>query len=65
VLRLRALLFDLDGTLIDSAEANYAAYARALSEVGVVIDPGELAKRAAGRQWRPFFLRCWTRRSEV
>jgi len=54
VVRLRALLFDLDGTLIDSAEANHAAYARALSEVGVEIDPGELARRAAGRQWRAF-----------
>jgi HAD superfamily hydrolase (TIGR01509 family) len=54
LLRLRALLFDLDGTLIDSAEANSTAYARALSEVGVLIDPGELEKRAAGRQWRAF-----------
>jgi beta-phosphoglucomutase len=54
VLRLRALLFDLDGTLIDSAEANYAAYARALSEVGLAIDPAELERRVGGRQWRAF-----------
>jgi beta-phosphoglucomutase-like phosphatase (HAD superfamily) len=52
--RLRALLFDLDGTLIDSAEANYAAYSRALLEVGVRIEPNAVAKAAAGRQWREF-----------
>jgi beta-phosphoglucomutase len=54
MLRLRALLVDLDGTLIDSADANHSAYARALSEVGVVIEPSELARRAEGRQWRAF-----------
>ena len=52
--RLRALLFDLDGTLIDSAEANYAAYSRALREFGVGIEPDAVAKAAAGRQWREF-----------
>ena len=51
---MRALLFDLDGTLIDSAEANYSAYARALHEVGAVVEPSEVARRAAGRQWREF-----------
>jgi beta-phosphoglucomutase-like phosphatase (HAD superfamily) len=52
--KLRGLLFDLDGTLIDSAEANHAAYARALREVGAVFDTAEVARRAAGRQWRQF-----------
>ena len=52
--RLRALLFDLDGTLIDSARANYAAYARALREAGAVFEPIEVARRAAGRHWRRF-----------
>jgi beta-phosphoglucomutase len=54
VLKLRALLFDLDGTLIDSAAANHAAYARALREVGAMIGPGEVAGTAAGRHWREF-----------
>jgi HAD superfamily hydrolase (TIGR01509 family) len=54
VRRLRALLFDLDGTLVDSAEANCAAYSRALLEFGVRIDPAAVAKAAAGRQWREF-----------
>ena len=52
--KLRALLFDLDGTLIDSADANHAAYSRALQEFGVHIEPDEVAKAAAGRQWRDF-----------
>lgn len=52
--KLRALLFDLDGTLVDSARANHAAYSRALLEVGARIEPDELAKAAAGRQWRDF-----------
>jgi beta-phosphoglucomutase-like phosphatase (HAD superfamily) len=54
VRRLRALLFDLDGTLIDSAEANHAAYSRALLEFGVRIEPDAVARAAAGRQWRDF-----------
>ena len=54
VRRLRALLFDLDGTLIDSAEANYAAYSHALLEFGVRIEPAAVAQAAAGRQWRDF-----------
>ena len=52
--RLRALLFDLDGTLIDSAEASNAAYARALLEFGVRIAPDEVARAAAGRHWQHF-----------
>lgn len=52
--KLRALLFDLDGTLVDSARANHAAYSRALFEVGARIEPDEVAKAAAGRQWRDF-----------
>jgi beta-phosphoglucomutase len=57
VRKLRALLFDLDGTLVDSAEANYAAYSRALLEFGVRIEPAAVARAAAGRQWREFLPR--------
>ena len=59
--RIRALLFDLDGTLIDSSEANYSAYSRALAEFGVVMEPRVVAKIAGDRQWREFLpelLRC-------
>jgi HAD superfamily hydrolase (TIGR01509 family) len=52
--KLRALLFDLDGTLVDSARANHAAYSRALFEVGAPVEPHEVARVAAGRQWREF-----------
>jgi beta-phosphoglucomutase len=54
MLSLRALLFDLDGTLVDSARANYAAYSRALFEVGARVGPSAVAEAAAGRQWREF-----------
>jgi len=52
--RIKALLFDLDGTLVDSADANHAAYSRALYEFGVRIAPDEVARAAMGRQWRDF-----------
>jgi HAD superfamily hydrolase (TIGR01509 family) len=54
VSKLRALLFDLDGTLVDSEQANHTAYSRALLEVGARIEPDELARAATGRQWRDF-----------
>jgi beta-phosphoglucomutase len=54
MLKVRALLFDLDGTLIDSSVANYSAYSRALAEFGVVTEPRIVAEIAADRQWRQF-----------
>ena len=50
----RALLFDLDGTLVDTALANASAYAAALAEAGIAIRPAELSLRIAGRHWREF-----------
>jgi beta-phosphoglucomutase len=52
--RIRALLFDLDGTLVDSAEANYSAYSRALADFGVHVESRVVAEIAADRQWREF-----------
>lgn len=51
---LRALLLDMDGTLVDTAEANFAAYAQALSEIGIVVDRDGFERVAAGRNWRQF-----------
>ncbi|SFB83537.1 beta-phosphoglucomutase [Brevinema andersonii] len=34
-MNIKLLIFDMDGTLVDSADANYSAYATALEEVGV------------------------------
>ena len=50
----RALLLDLDGTLVDTADANFAAYAAALVEVGVVVDRVVFDRVATGRHWRQF-----------
>jgi HAD superfamily hydrolase (TIGR01509 family) len=49
-----ALLFDLDGTLVDTRAANYAAYAAALAEIGVAIGEDEFNRLADGRNWRSF-----------
>jgi HAD superfamily hydrolase (TIGR01549 family) len=36
--RLRAVLFDWDGTLVDSAEASYRSYERLFGEYGITFD---------------------------
>ena len=51
---LAALLFDLDGTLADTATANAAAYTQALAEAGVYLDIDHVRTRAHGRNWRQF-----------
>jgi len=52
--KLSALLFDLDGTLADTAEANFMAYAQAFAEAGVIIDRKTFDTYAAARNWRQF-----------
>ena len=51
---IQALLVDLDGTLVDTAAANYEAYAAALRERGVDVDRTAFDNVAAGRNWRQF-----------
>ena len=51
---LRALLVDFDGTLADTAAANYRAYATALAEVEVTVDRETFDRVAFGRNWRQF-----------
>jgi len=53
-MKTKALLFDLDGTLADTATVNAMAYAAALAEVGVQVDLGHLIQIASGRNWRQF-----------
>jgi beta-phosphoglucomutase len=54
VTAVRALLVDLDGTLVDTADANYLAYADALAEVGVRVARAAFDEVAHGRSWRQF-----------
>ncbi len=54
MIELAALLIDLDGTLIDTAEANFAAYSAALAEVGVEVDRETFDRLSAGKHWRQF-----------
>jgi beta-phosphoglucomutase len=51
---VRGLLFDLDGTLVDTAAANNRAYAAALAEAGITVEPDAIATAAAGRHWSEF-----------
>jgi beta-phosphoglucomutase-like phosphatase (HAD superfamily) len=51
---VQALLVDFDGTIADTGVANYVAYARALSEVGVAIGRQSFDGVADGRNWRQF-----------
>lgn len=50
----RALLVDLDGTLADTATANYSAYAAALAEYGITVSRVRFDAIAFGRNWRQF-----------
>jgi len=54
VSELRAMLFDLDGTLVDTLGATATAYSLALREFGVAAQPDECAAISAGRQWHDF-----------
>jgi beta-phosphoglucomutase len=49
-----AILVDLDGTLVDTALANYEAYAQSLAEVGVAISRERFDSEVAGRNWKQF-----------
>jgi len=49
-----ALLVDLDGTLVDTADANYAAYSAALREVGVSVERDAFERASHGKNWKSF-----------
>jgi beta-phosphoglucomutase len=51
---VRGLLVDFDGTLVDTAAANYMAYATALAEQEITITRASFDQIAAGRNWRQF-----------
>jgi len=50
---VKALFFDLDGTLVDTHQANYHAYKQALLDVGVAIEFEDF-KRSIGHQAKTF-----------
>lgn len=62
---LKALLVDMDGTLVHSAGANAAAYAAALAEWGIETDPVRLAPEIDGRSWRDFLPALTATRPDV
>lgn len=58
---IKAFLVDLDGTLVDTAEANFCAYSQALAECGVAVDRATFNREALGRNWRQFLPAMLTR----
>jgi beta-phosphoglucomutase len=62
---IRALLFDLDGTLVDTSVANAEAYALALREAGAAVDADALRSIVGGRHWREFLPEVLTRAGVV
>ena len=50
----KAFLFDLDGTLADTAIVNAKAYAAALAEVDIHVDIIQFAQSINGKNWRQF-----------
>lgn len=50
----KLVMVDLDGTLIDTAEANWLAYRKALNEFGYDISLETYAERCDGRPYRDF-----------
>jgi len=51
---VKALLVDLDGTLVETNEANRAAYSEALRPHGITIDERWWKANAVGRHWSGF-----------
>jgi HAD superfamily hydrolase (TIGR01509 family) len=51
---LAALLLDMDGTLVDTAEATFAAYAAALLEAGISVERQTFDRASHGRHWTQF-----------
>ena len=51
---VHAYLVDFDGTLADTSEANYVAYASALEEVGIPLGREQFEKIAFGKNCRQF-----------
>ncbi len=51
---INGLLVDMDGTLVDTATANYEAYAAALRAGGVSVAREAFDEVALGRNWRQF-----------
>ena len=58
---LKALLFDLDGTLVETESINAKSYANALNEFGVNVEANDILNTIRGRHWS-YFLPVLTER---
>lgn len=48
------VIFDMDGTLFDTAEANFLAYQKALSEYGFLVDRDYFIQHCNGKYYKDF-----------
>ena len=61
----KAVLVDLDGTLVDTRETNFRAYAAVLKNVGVTLNRHEWDTTCAGLNWRQFLPKLVAHRPDV
>lgn len=61
----KALLIDLDGTLVDTREANFRAYAAALAEVDIELERSAWQAVGEGRNWRQFLPQFLALRPDI
>ena len=62
---IRALLIDLDGTLVDTHAANLAAYRQAIDTTGLHYSADELATFVGKLAWRPMLSRVLPNHPEL
>ncbi|WP_037368233.1 HAD family hydrolase [Selenomonas ruminantium] len=60
----KLLLFDLDGTLYDTKEVNYHAYAAAMQELGYTLDHDDFCKHSNGKHYTEFLPQYGVRRED-
>ncbi len=53
-MKQKLAIFDFDGTLYDTAQANAAAYLSVLAKHGVQADPEDFARTCSGRYYKVF-----------
>lgn len=55
-MKSKLAIFDLDGTLFDTADVNYSAYKRSLNDIGFDIDYRYFCDFCNGRNYREFII---------
>lgn len=62
---MKAILVDLDGTLVDTHAANLAAYTAAIEETGLAFAVGDLERFVGRLAWRPMLAQVLPHREDL